>query len=250
MTTSDATLHGRSALITGGGTGIGAATATAIAAAGASVTITGRRRAPLARIAASIGATIAEADVTDPGAIDRAVELARTTHGPLDLVVANAGAMLPAPFVDADPQEWHRMIEVNVLGVLNTARAALPDLLGAAQDGRPADLVLVSSIGAHLVMDDYAVYMASKAAVTHLARNLRSEVGRRGVRVRVVEPGMTQSDLASDASDEAALQRLADLGRLIPPIPAERVGRTVAWSCALPADTNVAAVEILPTVQG
>ena len=142
------------------------------------------------------------------------------------------------------------MLDINVLGLADTARLAIPDLLNAAANGKPADLVLVSSIGAHLTMDKYAVYMATKAAVSHLARGLRLELGVHGVRVRAIEPGMTASDLAHDASDQAAKRELAEFRDRVPPIGAEMIAEAIAWSCALPADTNASVLEVLPTVQG
>lgn len=243
-------LAGRVAIVTGAGTGIGAATALALGASGAEVALLGRRREPLRRQAEQIGGLPITADVSDRAQLAAAFEQARAAHGPADLVVANAGQMLPAAFATADPEEWRRMLDINVLGLAETAQLALPDLLKAAADGRPADLVLISSIGAHLSIDKYAVYTATKAAVSHLARGLRLELGGHRVRVRAIEPGMTASDLAHDASDPAAKQELAEFRHRIPPIPAEMIAEAIAWSCALPADTNASVIEVLPTVQG
>jgi len=162
----------------------------------------------------------------------------------------NAGAMLAAPFDRADTAEWRRMVEVNVIGLLTTARATVDDLLAAAHGGsRPADLVLVSSIGAHLVIPGYAVYTATKAAATHLGAGLRAELGPRGVRVHVVEPGMTASDLGHDMADPEARAWLERFRQQIPPIPAESIAAGIVWSAALAPDVNVAGLVIQPTIQ-
>ncbi|ADG80277.1 Short-chain dehydrogenase/reductase SDR OS=Tsukamurella paurometabola (strain ATCC 8368 / DSM/ CCUG 35730 / CIP 100753 / JCM 10117 / KCTC 9821 / NBRC 16120/ NCIMB 702349 / NCTC 13040) OX=521096 GN=Tpau_3699 PE=3 SV=1 [Tsukamurella paurometabola] len=242
-------LQNRTALVTGAGSGIGAATAAALAAAGARVALVGRRADRLATVAAETGGAYAVADVTDRAGLETAVADLRREVGPFDLVVANAGTMLAAPFDAADPSEWDRMIATNVTGLLSTARAAINDLSAAAQEG-PADLVLISSIGADVVMPGYAVYFATKAAVTHLTTNLRAEFGPRGVRVRAIEPGMTASELGHDMADQQAQESLRQLVAEIPPISAAAIGDAVVWSSALPVNVNVASMIVLPTVQG
>ncbi|GAA4387723.1 SDR family oxidoreductase [Tsukamurella soli] len=244
-------LTGRTALITGAGSGIGAATAVALAGAGARVALLGRRADRLTQVARGIdGAAYAAADVTDRAALREAVRELRSTVGPFDLVCANAGAMLAAPFDTADEHEWERMVATNVTGLLTTARATIDDLLSAAADGRPADLVLTSSIGAHMVLPGYAVYTATKAAVTHLTTNLRAEYGPRGVRVRAIEPGMTESDLGQDMADPSAREFLQEFIVDNPPIPAAAIAESIRWSAALPAQVNVASMIVMPTVQG
>ncbi|TWS21185.1 SDR family NAD(P)-dependent oxidoreductase [Tsukamurella asaccharolytica] len=242
-------LKNRTALVTGAGTGIGAATAAALAAAGARVALVGRRADRLAAVAAETGAAYAAADVGDRAGLTAAVAELREQVGRFDLVVANAGAMLAAPFDTADQDEWDRMVSTNVTGLLNTGRATIDDLTAAAESG-PADLVLVSSIGAHMVLPGYAVYTATKAAVTHLTTNLRAEFGPRGVRVRAIEPGMTESDLGQDMSDEGAREFLRQFTVDNPPIPASAIADAVVWSSAQPANVNVASMIVLPTTQG
>lgn len=249
-TSTGNSLTGRQAVVTGAGTGIGAATSRILAREGARVALVGRRPEVLRQAADGLDAVVLPADVTEPDEVAALAEQARRSLEGIDLVVANAGAMLAAPFTEADRAEWRRMLNVNIMGALDTARAFLPDLLAAADRGAKADLVLSSSIGAHLLLPDYAVYMATKAAVTHLGRGLRQEFGPRGLRVRVIEPGMTRSDLGTDMANAGSRQSLAEFTKQVPPIPAEAIGEAIAWSCAQPVGVNVAALEVLPTHQG
>ncbi|KXO98561.1 SDR family oxidoreductase [Tsukamurella pseudospumae] len=243
-------LIGRTALVTGGGSGIGAATAVALAAAGARVGMIGRRADRLAEVAAATGAVFTSADVTDRNALTHAIAEVRAQTGPFDLVVANAGAMLPAAFDSADPLDWDRMIATNITGLLTTARESIGDLAAAAEAGGAADLILISSIGAHIVLPGYSVYNATKAAVTHLTTHLRGEFGPRGVRVRAIEPGMIESELAAGVTDPDAAVALREYAIQNPPIPASAIGDAVAWSAALPTGVNVASMIVLPTAQG
>ncbi|MEC4612421.1 SDR family oxidoreductase [Tsukamurella tyrosinosolvens] len=242
-------LTDRTALITGAGSGIGAATATALAAAGARTALVGRRADRLTEVAAATGAAHAAADVTDRAALTAAVAGLRDRVGRFDLVVANAGAMLPAAFDTADPDDWDEMVATNISGLLTTARATIDDLAAAAETG-PADLVLIGSVGAHMVLPGYSVYNATKAAVAHLTNHLRAEFGPRGVRVRLIEPGMVESELAAGVTDPDAAAALRQYAVENPPIPASAIGDAVAWTAALPVGVNVASMIVLPTVQG
>ena len=254
MTTPSSAQHhdldGRVAIITGAGTGIGAATARTLSDRGASVALLGRRGDRLAEVADAIDGLVVPVDVSDPDDLAHAFSTVREQLGVADIVVANAGAMLAAPFEQADRAEWRRMVDVNLMGVIDTAREAVPGLLATAADGRPSDLVLISSVGAHIVFPEYAIYAATKAAVTQLSRNLRAELGPRGVRVHAIEPGMTESDLGLDMASASGRDFLADFKRDNPPIPASAIAETIAWSVALPPAVNAALLEVLPTIQG
>jgi NADP-dependent 3-hydroxy acid dehydrogenase YdfG len=165
-------------------------------------------------------------------------------------VVANAGAMLAAPFETADVAEWDRMLDVNVRGLLLTGRAFADDLLAAAADGRPADLVHVGSIGGHSVFPTYAVYCATKAAVAHLTRNLRAELGPRGVRVKNVEPGLVATELGNDMADPAGREFLFEMRAQIPSLEPGDIADAIAYAVGAPPSVNVAELIVLPTRQG
>jgi NADP-dependent 3-hydroxy acid dehydrogenase YdfG len=249
-------LAGRVAVVTGATSGIGAATARRLASDGASVVLVGRREDRLRDLAAALGDSTdanvirAAVDVSDQDAVERAAGAIRDELGRVDLVVANAGVMLPAPFEKADTAEWDRMLDTNVRGLLATGRAFATDLIAAAAEGGPADLVHVGSIGGHMVFPNYGVYAATKAAVAHLTRNLRAELGPRGVRVKNVEPGLVRTELGDHTSDGAIRESLATWRDEIGALPAEDIADAIAFAVATPPRVNVAELIVLPTVQG
>ena len=254
--TSTRPLTGRVAVVTGATSGIGAATARRLAADGAAVALLGRREQRLADLAGELaerteaGIQPEVVDVTDRDSLARAADSIRDALGRVDLVVANAGVMLPAPFEDADTSEWDRMLDTNVHGLLATSRQFAGDLIAAAAGGLPADLVHVGSVAGHLVFPNYAVYGATKAAVAHLTRNLRTELGPRGVRVRNIEPGIVMTELGDDMLDAGSRERLDEWRREIGPIEPADVADAIAFTVAAPPQVNVAELIVLPTRQG
>jgi NADP-dependent 3-hydroxy acid dehydrogenase YdfG len=244
-------LTGRVAVVTGATSGIGAATARRLAADGAAVALLGRREERLRELAADIaGAHVQVVDVADEDSLAGAADSIRGELGRVDLVVANAGVMLAAPFETADTAEWEQMLGTNVGGLLATGRAFASDLIAAAGDGGPADLVHVGSIAGHQVFPHYAVYGATKAAVAHLTRNLRAELGPRGVRVKNVEPGIVMTELGDGMQDAENRERLAEWRREIGPIVPADIAAAIAFAVAAPPQVNVAELIVLPTRQG
>jgi NADP-dependent 3-hydroxy acid dehydrogenase YdfG len=197
-------LDGTSALITGASSGIGAATARALAGQGASVALVARRRDRLEELAATIiraggRALVLEADASSREEIEQAVTATVGEFGRLDTVVANAGVMLLGPVVDAPVDEWDRMININVSGLMYAAHAALPHLISAAEQPprNVTDLVLISSVAGRVPRSGSAVYNATKHAVGAFGEALRQEVTKRHVRVSLVEPGAVDTELRS-----------------------------------------------------
>jgi NADP-dependent 3-hydroxy acid dehydrogenase YdfG len=246
-------LAGRVAVVTGATSGIGAATARRLAADGASVALIGRREERLRDLVAELdgAASVPVAtDVTDRAALERLAENVRAELGPVDLVVANAGVMLAAPFEQANTAEWDRMLDTNVRGLVHTGRAFAHDLLDAAAEGGPADLVFVGSIAGHQVFPNYGVYGATKAAVAHLTRNLRTELGPRGVRVKNVEPGLVGTELGDDMEDAGIREALSDWRSDIGALSPDHIADAIAYAVAAPPQVNVAELIVLPTTQG
>jgi NADP-dependent 3-hydroxy acid dehydrogenase YdfG len=201
---SDSPLNGAVALVTGASSGIGEATALALAEHGATVAVGARRRdrlEDLARRIEAAGATalVLEADLTDKAQAERAVNQAAAELGRLDILVNNAGMMLLGPAVDADASEWSQMLEINVNALLYCAHAALPHLIAAAEDSprNVVDMVNVSSVAGRTVRRGSAVYNLTKHGVGAFSESLRMEVADRHVRVSLIEPGATATELRS-----------------------------------------------------
>ncbi len=195
------TLQGTVALVTGASSGIGEATALALAEEGAAVALLARRRDRLEALAEKIGerTLVIEADVTDEPQARSAVERTVSELGRLDTLVNNAGVMLLGPAVDAPLQEWQRMLEINLAGLLYCTHAAMPHLLAAAQDGprQVADLVNISSVAGRVARVGSGVYNLTKHGVGAFSESLRQEVAKRHVRVSLVEPGAVDTELSS-----------------------------------------------------
>ncbi|MQY13634.1 putative oxidoreductase [Streptomyces sp. RB5] len=245
------TLSARTALVTGAASGMGAATAALLAAHGARVALLARREDRLTELAGRIGgrALPVTADVTDDESVAAAVRRIHDTYGRIDLAVNSAGVMLPNPVTDGRQDEWTRMLDTNVSGTLRVVRAVTPDLLSAAADGGPADLVNISSIGAHTVFPAYAVYSATKAAVTQLSASLRAELGPRNVRVTNIEPGLTATELGDHIDNDGLTAQLGGMFETLDALTAEDVADLVAYTTSRPRRVNLRQTVILPTGQ-
>jgi len=233
-------LEDRHALITGGGTGIGAAIAVALSAAGAAVSLVGRRAAPLEEVAANLDRACAiVADVTREEDTATMVQAARAAHGPIDILVANAGAAESAPIGRLDLAHWQRMLGVNLTGAFLSVKAALPDLTRKGAGG--GRIVLMASTAGLKGYPYVAAYCAAKHGVVGLARALAVELAAAGVTVNAVCPGFTETPLLeaslaniaaktgrSRGEARAELKRLNLQERFVKP---EEVADTVLWLC-------------------
>lgn len=245
-------LVGRIAVVTGAASGIGEATARRLVADGAHVALVARRADRLAALAGDLGdgrALAAPADVTDPAALEAAASAIGAGLGTADLIVANAGVMLPAPLTDVRMDQWRQMIDLNLTGLLQTVRAFLPGLLVASEAGRIADLVLVSSLGARVTFPGYAVYGATKAAASYLGQAWRQELAPLGIRVTVVEPGLTRSELADHVDHPEGAEQLASMFEQIPALEAADIADAIAHAAGLPARASVPLLPVLPSRQ-
>ncbi|MEU9687526.1 SDR family NAD(P)-dependent oxidoreductase [Amycolatopsis japonica] len=206
-------LEGKTALVTGGTRGIGLATARALAEAGATVVLTGRDEAKAKEAAAAAGAASGLAlDVTDAKAVSTLVRGVAKEHGKLDIVVANAGIMEDALLGMIREELVDTTLSTNVAGTLHTVQAAARAMM---RKKTGAIVVLASIVGEHGSAGQ-TVYAASKAAVANIARSAAKELGRSGIRVNAVAPGVIDTDLTSGLTEDAKAENIGKtpLGRL------------------------------------
>ncbi|MFI6950611.1 SDR family oxidoreductase [Streptomyces sp. NPDC050422] len=251
---SYATLAGRTAVVTGAASGMGNATARLLAAQGVRVALLARRAERLEELAEKITADggralVVVTDVTDQASVDAAAERVHTEFGPVDLVVNAAGVMLPNPVDAGRADEWQRMLDTNVAGALRIIRAFTADLVAAAAEGRTADLVNISSIGAHVTFPNYAVYGATKAALTYLSASLRTELGPRDVRVTNIEPGLTDSELAGHVDNAELSGQLDGMFDALGGLSSDEIADLIAYTTSRARHINLRQVVVLPTRQ-
>ena len=248
-------LDGTVALVTGASSGIGWSTAASLSAHGAAVAIAARRADRLEALATRLtdqGGTVLvlETDVTDQPAAAAAVERTVSELGRLDTLVNNAGVMLLGPAVGAPLAEWQNMVELNVLGLLYCAHAALPHLIRSAEDGprHVADMVNISSVAGRLSRNGSGVYNLTKHGVGAFSESLRQEVTRRHVRISLIEPGVTETELGSHNRPEIIETIQSNFGG-IERLRAEDVADAITYIVTRPRHVAVNEVLIRPTEQ-
>ena len=250
MTESTRPLAGKVALVTGASSGIGEATAIALAAAGAAVAIGARRRDRLDALAVKLrddGARVLQLDldVTDEQACTAAVTRTREELGGLDVLVNNAGVMLLGTIVGADAEDWRRMIDTNVMGVLYMTAAAID---GMVEQGS-GDIVNMSSVAGRQARKGAGVYNASKWAVNAFSESLRQEVTGRGVRVGLVEPGAVATELTDHITQPDAKAASQQMYTSMRSLHAEDIARAVLYLVTQPPHVAVNEVLVRPTDQ-
>ena len=243
------------ALITGASSGIGEATARELAWRGATVAVAARRIDRLDALAKEIlqrGGTALpiEADVTDRERAQALVKHTVDSLGRLDIVINNAGVMLLGPIEDAPTEEWDRMIDLNLKGLLYVAHAALPHLLQAAEEEprHVADIVNISSVAGRVARLNSGVYNLTKHGVGAFSESLRQEVTGRHVRVSLVEPGAVATELADHIREEIRdemVSRFADIELL----EAQDIADAIAYIVTRPRRTAINELLIRPTEQ-
>lgn len=248
-------LEGTVALITGASSGIGRATALELAREGASVALVGRREDRLSDLAEEISraggkALVVPADITDSETAAEAIERTVEDLGRLDTLVNNAGLMLLGPAPGADLNDWRRMIDLNLMGLMYSTHAAIPHLVkaAAAEPRQVADIVNIGSLAGRGAFAMSAVYCATKFGVGAFSESLRQELARQHVRVSVVEPGSVDTELRTH--NPAAVQQhiAAALGN-IERLQSQDIADTVGYIVTRPRHVAVAELLVRPTEQ-
>lgn len=231
-------------LITGASSGIGEGIARELASAGARLVLGARRTDRLEAIADELRRSSAEVvthalDVTDRASVDRFVAAGRDAFGQIDVIVNNAGIMPLSLMSSLKVDEWDRMIDVNIKGVLYGVAAVLPEMT-ARKSGQ---IINIASIGALAVSPTAAVYCATKYAVRAISDGLRQE--NRDIRVTCIYPGVVESELAGTITDPAAAELMQSYRSVA--LTPDAIGRAVRFAIEQPADVDVNDVVVRPT---
>ena len=241
-------IEGKVVVITGGSSGLGAATARYLAARGAIVAIAARRADKLAAIVADIEAAGGKAkaftvDVTKKAEVDALIAGVVAAFGRVDVLVNNAGLMAIAPMSQGRTDEWDKMIDINIKGLLYGVAAALP-VFEKQQSGH---FVNISSVaGLKVFSPGGTVYSGTKFAVRAISEGLRHEVGGK-IRVTSIEPGAIDSELKFGSGDAASRENVVAFYQQA--IPADSVARAIAYAIEQPADVDINEIVLRPTVQ-
>ena len=238
------TIEGKVVAITGASSGIGEAAAMLLAQRGAKVVVGARRGERLEKLVAAIQAQGGEArfrtlDVTSREDLKAFIDFGKAEFGRVDILVNNAGIMPLSPMTALKVDEWDRMIDVNIRGVLNGIAAVLPDMKARGS----GQIVNVASIGAHVVVPTGAVYCATKFAVWAISEGLRQE--NPDIRVTTISPGVVATELGDDISDQSAKQLLGDLRKTA--LTPDAIARAIAYAVEQPDDVDVNEVIVRPT---
>jgi NADP-dependent 3-hydroxy acid dehydrogenase YdfG len=241
-------IEGKVVVITGASSGLGEATARHLAARGAAVVLGARRTDKLEAIAADIRAAGGKAlvqatDVTRRDQVQALVDAGVREFGRIDVLINNAGLMSIAPLAEVKVDEWDRMIDINIKGVLYGIAAALP----VFQKQNSGHFINIASVaGIKVFSPGGTVYSGTKFAVRAISEGLRHEVGG-AIRTTTIEPGAVDSELKHGSSHEQSAQFVGDFYKIA--IPAASVARAIAYAIEQPADVDINEIVLRPTVQ-
>ncbi len=243
-------LNGKVALITGASSGIGEATALALAAEGVRVAVAARRAERLEALAKRIGAQGGEAipiiaDVADEAQANDMVHTAHAFWNRLDILVNNAGLMLLGPIDGANTDDWRRMVNVNLLGLMYTTHAALPLM----KEQGAGHIVNISSVAGRTAGAGRAVYNATKWAVGGFSEALRQETFREKIRVTIIEPGAVATELTEHITNPSAKKETQQWYQSMRQLQSEDIAAAILYAVTQPPHVNVNEILIRPTDQ-
>ena len=242
-------LEGRVAIVTGATSGIGWATAAAFAEHGGMVTVTGRREERLLSLANHIGpdrALAAHGDIARRGDVEAVVDQTVERFGRVDVLVNNAGVMLLSPASQRLVDEWDRMIDVNVKGLLYGVAAVLPQMKSQGS----GHIVNVGSVAGRRPFPTGTIYSATKFAVRAISEGLRNELSpTEGIRVTDIEPGVVDTELLDHISDQGAVAAFAERWGQKVKLRPEDVANAIVYAVSQPPHVNVNEILVRPTEQ-
>lgn len=240
-------LNGKVVVITGASSGIGETTARLLASLGAHVVIGARRVERLEALASDIHAdggsvVVQRLDVTELEQMQAIIEVAQSRFGRVDAVINNAGVMPLSSLEALKIKEWNRMIDVNIRGVLHGIASGLPVM---KKQGF-GHFINIASIGAYEVSPTAAVYCATKYAVRAITDGLRQETAGQGIRVTLVSPGVTESELAESITDNEAKEIMKEYRRTT--LPSTAIARAIVYALEQPEYVDVSELVIKPAI--
>lgn len=236
-------IRGKVAVVTGASSGIGEAAARLLAGEGVKVLLAARRKDRISMLAEELGenAIAVTTDVGNREQVKKLFERVKDEYGGLDLLFNNAGVGYFSKFEQSDPDEWKKMIDANIYGVLNCTREAIPLMRG--REG--AMISTVSSVGGRYGIEGWSVYNATKFAVVGFCDALRKEVGPDGIRVSLIEPGAVYTEWGFNVEPDAMKERRDKLDAIQP----EAIAQALLYAFAMPANVNVQEQLIMPVRQ-
>jgi NADP-dependent 3-hydroxy acid dehydrogenase YdfG len=242
-------IEGKVVVITGGSSGLGESTARLLAASGAKVVLGARRKdridALVKDITAKGGSALGfKTDVTKRGDVEALVKGAMDKYGRIDVIVNNAGIMPIAPMAALKVEEWDRMIDVNIKGLLYGVAAALPIM----QKQKQGHIINIASVvGFKVFAPGGTVYSATKFAVRAVTEGLRMELKADNIRTTMISPGAVATELGESSSDEVARKNLREFYKIA--IPADSIARAIAYAIEQPEEVEIDEIVIRPTAQ-
>lgn len=243
-------LTGKVVLVTGASSGIGEATTVALASAGAKVAAVARRQERLESLAKRLAGGPGEifpitADVADDAQAHQVVSRTEAKWGRIDALVANAGVMLLGPVRDADTEDWRRMVNINVLGLMYCVHAVLPIMTRQ----KAGHIITLSSVAGRVILPNSAVYCAAKFAVAAFSEGLRKEVCKDNIRVTIIEPGAVATELAEHVTHPGAKAMIAQMLSSMKPLQSEDIAAGILYALNQPPHVDVSEILIRPTEQ-
>lgn len=240
-------IEGKVVVITGARSGLGEAAARLLSSGGAKLVLGARRVERLQALAKELSlgdGAVLKTDVTDRNQVTRLVEQAVAAHGRVDVIINNAGLMPSSLLEKLHVEEWDRMIDVNLKGVLYGIAAVLPHMMKQ----KSGHIINVASVAGHKVGPGSAVYAATKHGVRVISEGLRQEVKPYSIRTTIISPGAVATELPDTITDEAVGEGIRTLYRNVA-IPADSFARAVAFAMSQPEDVDINEILFRPTAQ-